>query len=83
MGALAYDATMLACKALKRAKTKHAAGLQVAIENTVGFKGVTGVITLKGKHGNPPKRAVVVKVTKNGQEFVKGYEAAELKRLKE
>jgi branched-chain amino acid transport system substrate-binding protein len=74
MGALAYDATALMCDALKRAKTKDPKGLQDAIEDTVGFKGVSGVITLKGKHGNPPKRALVVQLTKNGQEFAKAYE---------
>ena len=74
MGALAYDATMLACDALKRAKTKDAKGLQEAIENTVDFKGVSGAITLKGKGGNPPKRALVVQLTKNGQEFAKAYD---------
>lgn|GEM_PF-106858 len=74
MGALAYDATMLACDALKRAKTKDAKGLQDAIADTTDFKGVSGAITLKGKGGNPPKRALVVQLTKNGQEFAKAYE---------
>ncbi len=79
MGALAYDATMLMCQALKSSATIDAKGLQAAIENTVGFKGVSGVITLKGMHGNPPKRALVVKLVKdpaipNGQEFAKAYE---------
>jgi len=75
IGALAYDAAKLACDALKRAKTKDAAGLQAAIEDTVGFRGATGVITLKGKQGNPPKRVVIVKLTKEGQQFVKAFEA--------
>ena len=74
MGALAYDATMLACDALKRAKTKDAAGLQAAIADTVDFKGVSGNITLKGKNGNPPKRALVVQLTKEGQVFAKAYD---------
>ncbi len=74
MGALAYDATMLACDALKRAKTKDAKGLQEAIADTVDFKGVSGSITLKGMHGNPPKRALVVTLTKDGQEFAKAYD---------
>ena len=77
MGALAYDGAMLACNAITRAATIDAAGLQNAIEDTVGFQGVTGTITLKGRNGNPPKRAVIVKITKNGQEFVKAYEADE------
>jgi branched-chain amino acid transport system substrate-binding protein len=74
MGALAYDATMLACDALKRAKTQDAAGLKAAIADTVDFKGVSGSITLKGMHGNPPKRALVVQLTKEGQVFAKAYE---------
>lgn len=74
MGALAYDAAALMCDALKRAKTKDSAGLQAAIEDTVDFKGVSGNISLKGNHGNPPKRAIVVKLTKDGQEFAKAYE---------
>ena len=74
MGALAYDATALMCDALKRAKSKDAKGLQDAIEDTVDFKGVSGAITLKGKHGNPPKRALVVQLAKEGQVFAKAYE---------
>jgi branched-chain amino acid transport system substrate-binding protein len=74
MGALAFDATALMCDALKRAKTKDAKGLQDAIEDTVGFKGVSGEITLKGNHGNPPKRAIVVQLQKEGQVFAKAYE---------
>lgn len=70
MGALGYDAAMLACKALLRAKTKDAAGLKRAIANTVGYPGVTGRITLKGNAGNPPKRIVIVKLTKLGQVYV-------------
>jgi len=74
MGALGYDAAMLACKALLRAKTKDAAGLKRAIANTVDFPGVTGRITLKGNAGNPPKRIVIVKLTKLGQVFVTAEE---------
>lgn len=77
MGALAYDAAMLACEAVKNGKAKDPKALQDAIENTVDFKGVSGVITLKGKHGNPPKRALVVELTKDGQKFAKAYEMDE------
>ncbi|AIE87649.1 ABC transporter substrate-binding protein [Fimbriimonas ginsengisoli] len=77
MGALAYDAAALACDALKRAKTKDSPGLQAAIEDTTDFKGVSGGITLKGKHGNPPKRALVVMLDKDGQKFAKAYEMDE------
>jgi branched-chain amino acid transport system substrate-binding protein len=80
MGALAYDAAKLAADALKRAATKDAKGLQAAIEDTVDFKGVSGTITLKGKHGNPPKRALVVQLTNDPsspQVFAKAYEMDE------
>jgi len=77
MGALGYDAMALTLDALKRAKTKDSKGIIEALADTVDFKGVTGTITLKGMHGNPPKRAIVVQLTKdpnNPQEFVKAYD---------
>jgi len=76
MGALAYDAAALACDALKRANSTNPADLIKAIQNTVDFKGVSGTITLKGMHGDPPKRALVVKLTPEGQVFAKAYEEA-------
>ncbi len=79
MGALAYDAMMLTCDGLKRAKTKDSKGLTEALADTVDFPGVSGKITLKGMHGNPPKRALVVQLTKEGQVFAKAYEANEIK----
>lgn len=81
MGALAYDAAKLACDALKRSKTQDAAGLRAAIADTVGFHGVSGDITLKGEGGNPPKRALVVQLTKDGQTFAKAYDYDEKTRL--
>lgn len=77
MGALAYDAAKLACDAISRAKTPDAKAVRDAIEDTSDFKGVSGNITLKGKHGNPPKRALVVQLTKDGQVFAKAYEMDE------
>ncbi|HWA83297.1 MAG TPA: ABC transporter substrate-binding protein, partial [Fimbriimonadaceae bacterium] len=77
MGALGYDATALTLDALKRAKTKDSKGLLEAIADTEGFKGVSGVITLKGMHGNPPKRALVVQLQNdpnNPQVFAKAYD---------
>ncbi len=77
MGALAYDATMLMCDSLKRAKTKDSKGLRDAIADTVDFAGVSGKITLKGHGGDPPKRALVVQLTndpKNPQTFAKAYD---------
>lgn len=78
MGALAYDATKLALDALKRAKEVTPKGLSEAIRDTVDFPGVSGKITLRGQNGNPPKRALVVKLTKDGQVFEKAYEPSEL-----
>lgn len=79
MGALGYDATLLVCDALKRAKSLDSQALTAAIEDTVDFKGVSGSITLKGMNGNPPKRALVVEVTANGQVARKAYEADAVK----
>lgn len=76
MGALGYDAAGVALDALKRAKTPDAQGLRDAIDATENYPGVSGVITLKGHHGDPPKRAIVVQLTndaQNPQNFVKAY----------
>ncbi len=82
MGALAYDATMLVCQALKNDKSMDSKGLIQAIDNTENFHGVSGDITLKGHAGNPPKRALVVtldpSVKPNGQKFVKAYEHSDI-----
>jgi len=64
MAALGYDAMALTLDALKRASALNSRALLEAIENTTDFKGVSGDITLKGMGGNPPKRAIVVEVTK-------------------
>lgn len=88
MGALGYDAAMLTLDAIKRAVAANQ-GKDItsklivdAIEATEGFKGVSGSITLKGQGGNPPKRALVVELDKEGQKFVKGYEYAEIMSAK-
>jgi branched-chain amino acid transport system substrate-binding protein len=78
MGALAYDSAALMIDALKRASSLDSKALTEALEATEGFKGVSGEITLKGQNGNPPKRALVVKLDKEGQKFVKAYEAADV-----
>lgn len=74
MGPLGYDATAVMLDALKRAKAMDSKSLLDAIEDTVDFKGVTGGITLKGMKGNPPKRALVLEVTKNGFKFKQAYD---------
>ncbi|MBS1722093.1 MAG: ABC transporter substrate-binding protein [Armatimonadetes bacterium] len=81
MGALGYDGAKLMMDAIKRtmdAKGTKSKDLIAALEDTVDFPGVSGKITLKGHSGNPPKRALVVKVTKTGQSFVKAYEPDEV-----
>jgi len=78
MGALAYDAAKVACEAVAKASDpKDPKTVTAAIEDTTDFKGVSGNITLKGNHGNPPKRALVVQLTKEGQVFAKAYEMDE------
>ena len=78
MGALGYDATMVTLDALKRAKTLDSKAMIDAIENTENFPGVSGKITLKGAGGNPAKRAIVVTLKKDGQEFAKAYEPEDI-----
>lgn len=82
MAALGYDATMLVCDALTRAKGLDSKDLIDALADTVNFPGVTGDITLKGMNGDPPKRAIVVQldpsVGGNGQKFAKAYEYSEV-----
>jgi branched-chain amino acid transport system substrate-binding protein len=83
MGALGYDATALLLDALKRAKTLDSKGLMAAIEETENYKAVSGDITLKGKGGNPDKRAIVVEVTPksgaNWQKFAIDYTPDQIK----
>ena len=81
MGALGYDAAGVALDALKRAKTPTSQDLRDAIDVTEDYHGVSGDITLKGHHGDPPKRAIVVKLTddkQNSQVFEKAYTYADV-----
>lgn len=84
MGALGYDAMALTLDAMKRAGKADSKSLIAALEDTVDFKAVSGDITLKGMNGNPPKRAIIVEVTKkdasgNWQKFAKDYVPADIK----
>lgn len=83
MAALGYDATSVMLDALKRAKSLDSKALIEALENTENFPGVSGDVTLKGQNGNPPKRAIVVEVTKpdatgQWQKFAKDYTPEDL-----
>jgi len=69
MAALGYDAMKLTLDALKRASAPSSDALREAIANTENFLGVTGVISLKGHNGNPPKRALVVEVRPESEGF--------------
>jgi branched-chain amino acid transport system substrate-binding protein len=80
MGALGYDATMLTLQALKTSGARNSTDLARAIENTENFPGVSGSITLKGQNGDPPKRALVVRLTPEGQAFAKAYEHGDISR---
>ncbi|HEY3448028.1 MAG TPA: ABC transporter substrate-binding protein [Myxococcales bacterium] len=59
--ALGYDALRVAANALARAKSLSADDLRDAIASTRDFEGVTGSITIDGKH-DAAKPAVVLKV---------------------
>lgn len=76
MGALAYDATKLVLDALKRSASLDSKALTTAIDETEGFAGVSGTITLKGRNGNPAKRALVVGLDPKAmkQVFKKAYD---------
>ena len=85
MAALGYDAMALTLDALKKAKAADAKSLADAIGDEEKFEGVSGDITLKGMHGNPPKRAIVVEVNKpdtdgQWQKFAKAFTPDDLKK---
>lgn len=81
MGALGYDAINLVADAMKRSgKPEDSAAVRTAISETENFPGVSGVVTLKGMGGNPNKRALVVKLEKDGQVFEKAYEVTDVKK---
>ena len=83
MGALGYDAMALTLDALTRAKVANSKKIIEALDNTEGFAGVSGDITLKGYNGNPPKRVIVVEIVKGGpadfQKFAIDYTPDQLK----
>lgn len=66
MGALGYDAAALLMDAIMRARSTDSEAVIEALGNTVGFKGVTGTITLKGMGGDAARPALVLRVTRDG-----------------
>ena len=78
MGALGYDAAMVVLQAMKTAGAPNSKEILGELENLENFAGVSGDITLKGMGGNPPKRALIVSVTKDGFAFAKAYEPKDI-----
>ncbi|MCR4440804.1 MAG: ABC transporter substrate-binding protein [Peptococcaceae bacterium] len=68
LAALGYDATYLMADAIKRAGAPDPAKIRDALENTKGFQGVTGTITMDDKH-NPVKSAVILSFDKDGNQI--------------
>jgi branched-chain amino acid transport system substrate-binding protein len=69
LATLAYDATTLMLEAIKSAKTANPPDVRNALQNFKGLNAVSGSISYDAS-GNPIKDAVILKYTKNGQEFV-------------
>lgn len=83
MGALGYDAANLLFDAIKRSASLDSKAFIVALNETENFKAVSGTITLKGKGGNPEKRALIVEIRPKAegfQVFRKAYEPNEVKK---
>ncbi len=68
MAALGYDGLLVVADALKRAKSASHNDLRDAINNTKGFVGVTGSITID-ENRNAQKSAVVLETTMKGNVF--------------
>jgi branched-chain amino acid transport system substrate-binding protein len=69
LAALGYDAALVAIDALNRAADFTGPAIRDAIEQTKGFQGVAGKITLD-EHHNPVKSAVVIGIEKNAAKYV-------------
>ncbi len=69
LATLAYDATTLMLEAIKVAKTANPPEVRTALQNFKGLNTVSGSISYDAS-GNPIKDAVILKYTKDGQEFV-------------
>jgi len=68
LAVLGYDAANVAIDAMKRAKDLTGPSIRDAIEQTKGFKGVSGEITLDADH-NAVKSAVVLAIDKNAAHY--------------
>jgi branched-chain amino acid transport system substrate-binding protein len=68
LAVLGYDAARVAIDAMERAKDLTGPAVREAIEQTKGFQGVSGVITLDADH-NAVKPAVVLGIDKNAAHY--------------
>jgi branched-chain amino acid transport system substrate-binding protein len=68
MAALGYDGILVIADAFKRAGTNDAAAIKKALGATVGFKGVSGAVTMNANR-DAEKEAVVLKTLSNRAEF--------------
>jgi branched-chain amino acid transport system substrate-binding protein len=68
MAVLGYDAANVGFNAMQRAPDLSSSAIREAIEQTKGFQGVSGIITIDADH-NAVKSAVVMKVENNEPKY--------------
>ncbi len=68
LATLGYDAAKVAFDAMERAKDMTGPSIREALEQTKGFQGVSGIITLDADH-NAVKSAVVLGIEKNKAKY--------------
>jgi len=68
LATLGYDAAKVAFDAMERAKDLTGPSIREALEQTKGFQGVSGIITLDADH-NAVKSAVVLGIEKNKAKY--------------
>ena len=68
--ALAYDAVGLYLDAVRRADSVAGEDVRDALADTVGFAGVTGTITYRGRGGDPRKDVVILRLRNGRAELV-------------
>jgi branched-chain amino acid transport system substrate-binding protein len=69
LATLAYDATCLLLEAIKKANSDNPVKVKEALQGIKDFKSVSGNISFD-EYGNPIKGAVILRYTKEGQEYV-------------
>lgn len=68
--ALGYDAAYLLANAIERAGEADPEKIKVALEETGGFEGITGVLTIDEKH-NPVKSVTIIEIQDGEPTFLK------------